>query len=396
MTKKMLKSGGLVLLVVALAGIVLAPPQTAKAEEEAFQSNQNLLRNPGFEGEYRAHNAVGSIKVAPNWEPWFVEGNADEQANGYGRIAEFFTVTNEFFPGHVLDGQFAQGMKNDFGTGANGILQQVTVPANAHLRFSVMGRGYSCQPPEGGGCPLFDSLNPSYLGMQIGIDPTGGTNFFADPVVFTPGTNAYDRFEEFVVEADARGTQVTVFIMFHPAFPVRSNRVIWDSASLTATSGSGSSVSAPESEVTTPPTPTPTPTPQAVAETTTETTTESTTTTTETTSGATYSVQRGDSLARIARNNGTDVATLINLNGPTYPSLYTNPNLIYVGWVLRLSGGAPVSGRTYTVQSGDYLAKIARENGTTVTEIVNLNAGTYPRLLSNPNLLYVGWVLRLP
>jgi LysM repeat protein len=55
-----------------------------------------------------------------------------------------------------------------------------------------------------------------------------------------------------------------------------------------------------------------------------------------TTSGRTYTVQRGDTLAKIAQANGTTVSTLINLNVATYPSLRTNPNLIYAGWVLRL------------------------------------------------------------
>ncbi|MBR4328355.1 MAG: peptidoglycan DD-metalloendopeptidase family protein [Candidatus Riflebacteria bacterium] len=53
----------------------------------------------------------------------------------------------------------------------------------------------------------------------------------------------------------------------------------------------------------------------------------------------------------------------------------------------------------YTVQPGDYLIKIASEqmgDGSRWQELVELNKDKYPSLLSNPNLIYAGWVLTLP
>ncbi len=53
----------------------------------------------------------------------------------------------------------------------------------------------------------------------------------------------------------------------------------------------------------------------------------------------------------------------------------------------------------YTVQPGDYLIKIASEqmgDGSRWHELVDLNKDKYPSLLSNPNLIYAGWVLTLP
>lgn len=51
--------------------------------------------------------------------------------------------------------------------------------------------------------------------------------------------------------------------------------------------------------------------------------------------------------------------------------------------------------RTYTVVKGDWLEKIARDHGTTVAQIVAWNKGKYPSLASNANLIYPGWVLRV-
>lgn len=53
-------------------------------------------------------------------------------------------------------------------------------------------------------------------------------------------------------------------------------------------------------------------------------------------------------------------------------------------------------GNTYVVQRGDSLSKIAAEHGTTVQELVRLNADRYPSLKTNPGLIEPGWVLVLP
>ena len=63
----------------------------------------------------------------------------------------------------------------------------------------------------------------------------------------------------------------------------------------------------------------------------------------------TYTVKSGDTLSRIAAAHGTTVAKLVEING------IKNPNLIRVGQVLRLPGGAV----KYTVVAGDTLSRIA-------------------------------------
>ena len=53
----------------------------------------------------------------------------------------------------------------------------------------------------------------------------------------------------------------------------------------------------------------------------------------------------------------------------------------------------------YTVVPGDYLIKIAQNllgDGSRWHELVELNKDRYPSLLTNPNLIYSGWVLKIP
>lgn len=101
----------------------------------------------------------------------------------------------------------------------------------------------------------------------------------------------------------------------------------------------------------------------------------------------TYTVKSGDTLSGIAAKFGVTVAQLQSWNN------IKNPNLIYVGQVLKVSassGGGGSSYITYTVKSGDTLSAIASRYGTTVSAICSLNG------IKNANLIYVGQVLKIP
>ena len=114
--------------------------------------------------------------------------------------------------------------------------------------------------------------------------------------------------------------------------------------------------------------------------------------------GTTHIVQPGENLYRIALRYGTTWPVLAAANG------LVNPNLIYAGQVLAIPGAAPQPqpqpqpptpvpqpqpGGTYVVQPGDTLSRIALRFNTTVAALVQLNN------IVNPNLIYVGQVLRL-
>lgn len=47
---------------------------------------------------------------------------------------------------------------------------------------------------------------------------------------------------------------------------------------------------------------------------------------------------------------------------------------------------------TYTIQKGNTLSRIARKYGCTVAEILEANSG----LIKNPNRIHVGWQLKIP
>lgn len=97
----------------------------------------------------------------------------------------------------------------------------------------------------------------------------------------------------------------------------------------------------------------------------------------------TYTVQSGDTLSSIASKFGTSYQALAGLNG------ISNPNLIYVGQVLRVNGSASAGPVYYTVRVGDNLSAIASRYGTSYQSIASLNG------LANPNLIYAGQTLKI-
>ena len=116
---------------------------------------------------------------------------------------------------------------------------------------------------------------------------------------------------------------------------------------------------------------------------------------------STYVVRSGDTLYSIARKFGVTVAAIARANN------ITNTSLIYVGQTLVIPSNASSSSgtssstggntgatgpcpRTYVVQRGETLRRIASKCGTTVAAIVAANG------LGNPNLIYAGQVLTIP
>ena len=118
----------------------------------------------------------------------------------------------------------------------------------------------------------------------------------------------------------------------------------------------------------------------------------------------TYAVQKGDSLWKIARRNGCSLQALMEANRELLKNsdrIYPNQKLIIPTsdatpnvplW--QQPAALPNSGayRTYKVQKGDSLWKIAHENGCSLEELVILNNISADRV----KLIYPGWELLIP
>ena len=101
----------------------------------------------------------------------------------------------------------------------------------------------------------------------------------------------------------------------------------------------------------------------------------------------TYTVKKGDTLWNIAINNGTTVDQLMQDNNLTSSLIFPGDKLTYNTTVAQVAQAKEQG--YYTVVLGDTLGKVANRFGVTVDELVKLNN------LSDPNLIYVGTVLKV-
>ena len=97
-----------------------------------------------------------------------------------------------------------------------------------------------------------------------------------------------------------------------------------------------------------------------------------------------YTVKAGDTLSEIAARFGTTYQVLAQLNG------ISDPDRIYPGQTLRIPSGAQASAQYYTIRSGDTLSGIAARFGTTVKKLQELNQ------ISDPDKIYAGSRIRIP
>jgi LysM repeat protein len=97
-----------------------------------------------------------------------------------------------------------------------------------------------------------------------------------------------------------------------------------------------------------------------------------------------YTVQRGDTLSEIARDNGVSLSDVIELNE------LSNPDLIHPGDVILIPGVDGSVEQTHVVESGESLFKIAGAYGTSARTIAEAND------MANPDLIRPGQELLIP
>lgn len=106
---------------------------------------------------------------------------------------------------------------------------------------------------------------------------------------------------------------------------------------------------------------------------------------TNTESTATYTVKTGDCLSNIGKRLGVSWLDIANRN------CIHSPYTIYPGQVLTVASGSQLTNGSqyYTVRSGDTLSGIAAQYNTNYQTLANLNG------IANPNLIYKGQTIRL-
>ncbi len=313
---------GLAVLVLALLGFGWAVrPVSAHVPQ---QSGTNLLANPSFEEPFLPDiRPDGGGFVAHGWSAWWYNDDGPVYDG-----PEFKQATVAIDANRVRSGGNAQQYFRDYAKHIAGMYQQVKVPANSMLRFTIYGHAWSgfCKKVDGvktcdpSNSYYGDGANPPH--MRIGIDPTGGVDPFSDKIVWSDVKEVYDHFELFTVEAKAKGDTITVFTYSAPEWAAAVINIYWDDAALVTIDGSTSPTVAPPaaspaSTTSAPSAPTQVSQPVAVV-----------TETPQPDGSIWHTVQPGQTLSTIARAYGVDVPTIAQLNNISGDIIYAGQRLL--------------------------------------------------------------------
>ena len=272
------------------------------------RAQENLIKNPGFEGGFFHWSGINEIYVAHEWTPWWRERTeADPPATFF--TPEYKKADGYIYPNRVHSGVAAQQWFNLYSSHQAGMYQQVSgVTPGVRYRFTIWAHVWSSTEDD----PLV-SFDPAFPNLQIGIDTTGNWSAWDSDVVWSGAHGFYDHWGQLTVEAVAENNVITVFLRSHPNFPVKHNDTYWDDAVLVAVGGAPA-----------PPPPAATSPPLVV------------TCTTPPADWVTYHVQRGDTLYSLAKSRGSTLAEVVAAN-------CLDTTNIYVGQALWLPPSAAIS-----------------------------------------------------
>ncbi|MGC9360233.1 MAG: hypothetical protein ACP5G7_07660, partial [Anaerolineae bacterium] len=161
------------------------------------------LVNPNFEDGFSARD-VGEMEVANGWYPWFQDGPHQDQ--GLNHRPEW-DAENAQWHGtqRIKEGTWAQKWGKVYATHRAGIYQQVSVPAGSQVTLTAWAQAWSSTEDD----PLV-SKDGAYA-LMVGIDPTGGTDWRSNNIVWSEPNRTLDQWVQLSVSARAQGGTVTVY-----------------------------------------------------------------------------------------------------------------------------------------------------------------------------------------
>jgi LysM repeat protein len=351
----------------------------------------NLLTNPGFEPPFQTLSGEPPRQVATGWTPWHIQGSGTSFSE---------LIQPEYYPAsddvnglgipRIRSGNDAQQYFTFFATHSGGVYQTVSgVTSGTQYRFQVYAYVWSTSLDN-----VDVSDQPGGVIMQVGIDPTGGTNPESTNIVWSAaGSPQYDAYVPYEVTATAQSTSMTVFVRSTVSAAVKNNVIYLDDASLTTAGGNTATAvpptatSVPPSATTVPPTATTAPPTATEAEPTATTEEETSVPPTETEAGteappAAEPPPATDTIAAPTAEAFTPTNTL----PPPTPSGPTNTPSPSP----TVDRGVFPNNIVHNVRAGDTVARLAALYGSTIDAIISANG------LNSNGLIFVGQGLVIP
>ena len=217
---------------------------------------QNLLRNPGFEGEWGFelpdgscpggenydyfYNCIPEVLAPTFWTPFWNEGSVPNSPDDNYRRPEFKVIPLQapfLDPPRILEGFRATQYFGFWGPIDAGYYQQVSVTSGRRYRFGCWAHSWSScgDNPFTSGLECSGGFPNEQVTFRAGIDPTGGTDFRSTHIVWGDGVHTYDQYAPVPsVTTIAQSDVITVFIRSVYMWGFKHNDSYVDQAELIA------------------------------------------------------------------------------------------------------------------------------------------------------------------
>lgn len=160
----------------------------------------------------------GERIVARAWAPWWLPANENDPD---------WQNRAPVFGGFSLDGRSVQQLSTPFATHTAGLWQQVPTAAGNEYELTVEGQAWSSEDAA----PA-SQLEASDVNMQVGVDPTGGTDPTSPLVIWSELSQPLSRWETLRLNVKAEAPILTLYLKSAPTLPKRQQAVFWRNAHL--------------------------------------------------------------------------------------------------------------------------------------------------------------------
>ena len=183
----------------------------------------NILQNPDLNHGFSPYKGDARLFVPTNWAPWWQEGSEHENR------PEWKSQKPDFDRFEVDDTPLCR-IQSPYATHIGGLYQQIPAVSGEKYELTVESMAWSSEAIEQG-----EILNPADVNVQIGIDPTGGTDGNSPIIEWSTAAQPINKWSTLRQSVIAQHAIITIFLRSAPNFPKRQQMVFWRRAYLSPT-----------------------------------------------------------------------------------------------------------------------------------------------------------------
>lgn len=181
-------------------------------------AKNELLLNGEIGEPFQPYREDKKLGVAQSWVPWWLTAVAD---------APTWKNKTPAFGSYELDGRLTQQISSPWATHTAGLWQQVPAAAGNEYEFTIEGQAWSSEDTA----PA-TKLEASDVNLQVGIDPTGGTDPESPLIIWSEKAQPLCQWQTLNLTAKAEAAIITIYCRSAPNLPKRQQTVFWRRAFL--------------------------------------------------------------------------------------------------------------------------------------------------------------------